>query len=312
VDTSGRHKQEAELFEEMRQVSAAVSPDNIVFVMDSTIGQAAHDQALAFRQAVPVGAVVITKMDSHAKGGGALSAVAATKSPIVFIGTGEHMDDFEPFDTKKFVQKLLGMGDIEGLVDKIKEAVPSMEDQNKLMQKISEGNFTLRDMYEQFQNILKMGPLNKVMEMIPGFAQLLKQAPGSQNVDSGQKIKTYLVMMDSMTDDELDENRTLQSKQTRDSRIVRIARGSGRSVKEVNELLEQFKHFDKMMKKMKQLKIPKNGQLNNRNLQQVGNILPPHLLKQMGGMGAIQSMMKSFGGMGDLGSIAKKLGLGDQ
>jgi len=116
VDTSGRHKQEAALFEEMRQVAEAVSPDLPIFVMDGSIGQAAFDQAKAFRESVDVGAVIVTKLDGHAKGGGALSAVAATQSPVIFIGTGEHIDDFEPFKTKPFVQKLLGMGDIEGLI----------------------------------------------------------------------------------------------------------------------------------------------------------------------------------------------------
>ena len=117
VDTSGRHKQESALFEEMQEVARVVAPDDVVFVMDSSIGQAAKDQAKAFRDAVKVGSVIITKLDGHAKGGGALSAVAATKSPIIFVGTGEHIDDFELFNTKSFVSRLLGMGDISGLLN---------------------------------------------------------------------------------------------------------------------------------------------------------------------------------------------------
>ncbi|CAD6237700.1 GSCOCG00008308001-RA-CDS [Cotesia congregata] len=121
VDTSGRHKQEESLFEEMLQVSNAVQPDNIIFVMDATIGQACESQAKAFKDRVNVGSIIITKLDGHAKGGGALSAVAATQSPVIFIGTGEHIDDLEPFKTKPFISKLLGMGDIEGLIDKVNE-----------------------------------------------------------------------------------------------------------------------------------------------------------------------------------------------
>lgn len=120
VDTSGRHKQEESLFEEMLAVANAVNPDNIIFVMDATIGQACEAQAKAFKDKVDIGSVIITKLDGHAKGGGALSAVAATQSPIIFIGTGEHIDDLEPFKTKPFVSKLLGMGDIEGLIDKVR------------------------------------------------------------------------------------------------------------------------------------------------------------------------------------------------
>jgi signal recognition particle subunit SRP54 len=116
VDTSGRHKQQAALFAEMQEVARAVQPDDVVFTMDSSIGQAARDQAQAFKDAVKVGSVIITKLDGHAKGGGALSAVAATGSPIIFIGTGEHIDDFEPFVAKSFVSRLLGMGDIGGLL----------------------------------------------------------------------------------------------------------------------------------------------------------------------------------------------------
>merc|ERR1712025_632089 len=119
VDTSGRHKQEDSLFEEMLAVSNAVQPDNIVFVVDASIGQACEAQARAFSEKVDVASVVITKLDGHAKGGGALSAVAATQSPVIFIGTGEHIDDLEQFKVKPFISKLLGMGDIEGLLDKV-------------------------------------------------------------------------------------------------------------------------------------------------------------------------------------------------
>ena len=120
VDTSGRHKQSDDLFEEMVRVRDAVKPDEIIFVMDSTIGQAAKDQAQAFSDSVDVGSVIITKLDGHAKGGGALSAVAMTGSPIVFIGTGEHFDDFEKFEARSFVKRLLGMGDLESLVEEFK------------------------------------------------------------------------------------------------------------------------------------------------------------------------------------------------
>jgi signal recognition particle subunit SRP54 len=137
VDTSGRHKQEESLFEEMLQVSQATNPDNIVYVMDATIGQACEAQARAFKDKVDVASVIVTKLDGHAKGGGALSAVAATRSPITFIGTGEHIDDLEPFQTKPFISKLLGMGDIQGLVDKVSEL--GLDDNEELMKKLQHG-----------------------------------------------------------------------------------------------------------------------------------------------------------------------------
>jgi signal recognition particle subunit SRP54 len=131
VDTSGRHKQEAALFEEMEQVANVVKPNQIIFVMDGSIGQAAFDQALAFKEKVNIGAVILTKLDGHAKGGGALSAVAATKSPIIFIGTGEDIHDLQEFEVNSFVSRLLGMGYVKGMIDIIKEVVPK-ESQPKI------------------------------------------------------------------------------------------------------------------------------------------------------------------------------------
>jgi signal recognition particle subunit SRP54 len=282
VDTSGRHKQEAALFEEMEQVANVVKPNQIVFVMDGSIGQAAFDQALAFKEKVDIGAVILTKLDGHAKGGGALSAVAATKSPIIFVGTGEDINDLQEFQVHSFVSRLLGMGDVKGMIDIIKEVVPK-ESQPKIAKRLQEGKFSLRDMYEQFQNMLKMGPLDQVIGMLPmetGLNQLLKGAKG----ESGhQKIKSYMTIMDSMTDEELDIPKVLNP-----TRISRIARGSGRSVKEVNELLLQYKQFEKVVARMKNVRP-------GRNMNQLQNLVPPHLLKQMGGASGLNSIIRQMG-----------------
>jgi len=296
VDTSGRHKQEASLFEEMQQIAEAVGPDDIVFVMDSSIGQAALEQAAAFKEAVAVGSVIMTKLDGHAKGGGALSAVAATESPIVFIGTGEHFDDFEVFEVRSFVSRLLGMGDVGGLMNAIKDA--GLDKQPELYQKLSQGVFTLRDMYEQFQNVMKMGPLGKVMSMIPGMSQMMTK--GAEH-ESQARFKKFMTIMDSMTDEELDTENV--NKLFTDTRVYRIAQGSGSHPHHVWELLEEFKRFQKMVSKMKHLKIGKNGEMPQmaRNPQQamaqMGKCLDPRMLKQIGGMSGLQNLMKSMNGM---------------
>mmetsp|Transcript_48811 Transcript_48811/g.116189 ORF Transcript_48811/g.116189 Transcript_48811/m.116189 type:complete len:494 (+) Transcript_48811:54-1535(+) len=296
VDTSGRHKQEASLFEEMQQIDAAVQPDDVVFVLDSSIGQAAHDQAEAFKNAVKVGSVIMTKLDGHAKGGGALSAVAATESPIVFIGTGEHFDDFETFEVRSFVSRLLGLGDVGGLMNAIKDA--GLDKQPELYQKLSQGVFTLRDMYEQFQNVMKMGPLGKVMSMIPGMSAMMTKG---REHESQARFKKFMTIMDSMTDEELDTENT--TKMMTDQRVMRIAQGSGSHPQHVWELLEEFKRFQKMVSKMKHLKIGKNGEMPQmtRNPQQamaqMGKCLDPRMLKQIGGMSGLQNLMKSMNGM---------------
>ncbi|CAN1306968.1 Signal recognition particle 54 kDa protein 2 [Linum perenne] len=317
VDTSGRHKQEAALFEEMRQVSEATKPDLVIFVMDSSIGQAAFDQAQAFKQSVAVGAVIVTKMDGHARGGGALSAVAATKSPVIFIGTGEHMDEFEVFDVKPFVSRLLalsltlsfllGMGDLSGFMDKIQEVVP-MDQQPELLQMLQDGTFTLRIMYEQFQNLLKMGPIGQVFSMLPGFSSELM--PKGREKESQAKIKRYMTMMDSMTDEGKSSFSKLDStnpKLMNESRMMRIARGSGRPIRDVMEMMDEYKRLAKVWSKMKGLKIPKKGDMSalsrNMNAQQMSKALPPQMLKQIGGMGGLQSLMKQMGSGKDMMSM---------
>ncbi|KAI6175516.1 Signal recognition particle 54 kDa protein [Aphelenchoides bicaudatus] len=246
VDTSGRHKQEASLFEEMLQVSNAIDPDNVVFVMDASIGQACEAQARAFSQTVKVGSVIITKLDGHAKGGGAMSAVAATHSPIIFIGTGEHIDEFEEFKVKPFIQKLLGMGDIEGLVEKVSEL--GLEENEELVKRLKQGQFTLRDMYEQFQTILNMGPFTQIMSMIPGFGPDF-MSKGNEK-ESVARLKRLMTIMDSMSDSELDHSKANDIFNKEPNRIARVARGSGTAAQEVKDLLNQYKKFSDLVKKM--------------------------------------------------------------
>ncbi|CAJ0572095.1 unnamed protein product, partial [Mesorhabditis spiculigera] len=306
VDTSGRHKQEASLFEEMLQVSNAVTPNNVVFVMDASIGQACEAQARAFSETVDVGSVIITKMDSHAKGGGALSAVAVTKSPVVFIGTGEHIDDFEVFKPQSFVQKLLGMGDLKGLVDMVKDI--GIEDNEELVKRIKHGQFTLRDMYEQFQNIMKMGPFSQIMSMIPGFGPDFMTKGNEQ--ESSRRLKRLMTIMDSMSDFELDHDKASDLFNKEPRRLTRVAKGSGTSENEVKELLLQYKKFSDMVKKMGSMKglfSGKGGDINPNKVnpaqmaklnQQMAKMMDPRILQQMGGMGGLQNMMQQFSKMG--------------
>ncbi|XP_063234031.1 signal recognition particle subunit SRP54 [Bacillus rossius redtenbacheri] len=310
VDTSGRHKQEESLFEEMLQVSNAIRPDNIIFVMDATIGQACEAQARAFKEKVDVGSVIVTKLDGHAKGGGALSAVAATKSPIIFIGTGEHIDDFEPFKTKPFVSKLLGMGDIEGLIDKVNEL--KLDDNEELIEKIKHGQFTLRDMYEQFQNIMKMGPFSQIMGMIPGFSQDFLSKGSEQ--ESMTRLKKLMTIMDSMNDEELDNQEGAKVFSKQGGRVVRVAQGAGVTEKEVKDLISQYTKFAAVVKKMGGIKglfkggdMAKNvnqAQMAKLN-QQMAKMMDPRVLHQMGGMSGLQNMMRQLqqGASGGLGNL---------
>ena len=299
VDTSGRHKQETSLFEEMLSIQSAVKPHQTIFVMDASIGQACENQAAAFNSVVDVGAVIVTKLDGHAKGGGALSAVAATKSPIIFIGTGEHIDEFEEFRVKPFVSKLLGMGDLEGLIDKVNEL--KLEENEDLMEKLKHGEFTLRDMYEQFTNIMKMGPFNQILSMIPGFgADLLKNA---SEAESMSRLKRLMTIMDSMSDSELDSKEGVKLFSKQPTRVSRVAQGSGVRVREVQELLVQYNKFAGVVKKMGGVKgLFKGGDIS-RNVnpnqmaklnQQMAKMIEPKMLANLGGASGLQNILKQI------------------
>ena len=160
--------QEESLFEEMRQIKSIVSPNEIVFVMDGSIGQALTEQADAFKKAVDVGSVIITKLDGHAKGGGALSAVASTGAPICFLGTGEGFEDLEPFDPESFIKRLLGLGDLSSLMKTVQTAI-NPDTYNTIQENIMKGKFPMRSMRDQYKSVLNMGSLSSVVSMIPGM-----------------------------------------------------------------------------------------------------------------------------------------------
>ena len=264
--------------------------------------------------AADVGSVIITKLDGHAKGGGALSAVAATGSPVIFLGSGEHFDDLDPFHAESFVSKLLGFGDVRGLMEAMK-GVDNGKSQDDLMEKMSKGEFTLRDMYSQFQRVMNIGPLNKVMGMLPGMPEYL--IPKSGDDESTTRLKKFLYMMDSMTAAELDGKFDFHAPANKDqveSRIRRIAAGSGTHPKEVQMLLLVHKQFEGMISKMggKSGVLGKNAQAkqqqmaaqlrkNPQLIQQRLNQMDPRLLQQMGGREAVANMMQQMAKGGGAG-----------
>lgn len=244
VDTSGRHRQEEQLFTEMVQIGEAVQPTQTIMVMDGSIGQAAESQARAFKESSNFGSIILTKMDGHAKGGGAISAVAATKTPIVFIGTGEHIGDLEIFKPTTFISKLLGIGDIQGLIEHVQSLNLHQDEGHKqTIENIKEGKFTLKDFQNQMNNFLKMGPLTNIASMIPGMSNLLSQVGDEE---TSKKIKNMIYIMDSMTTKELESDGRIFIKEP--SRIIRVARGAGCAAVEVEMILQQHRMMSTMAK----------------------------------------------------------------
>lgn len=299
VDTSGRHKQEASLFEEMTQISDAVQPDDVVFVLDASIGQAARAQADAFKSAVTVGSVIITKMDGHAKGGGALSAVAATASPIVFLGTGEHIEELEPFSAQSYVNRLLGFGDLSGLASQLKDA--GFDHKNETIKRMEKGQFSLRDMRAQFEGIMKLGPMSKVMEMMPGMLSQLM--PKGQEAEATKRFKIFLCIMDSMTADELDNPLLFQKDP---GRGMRVARGAGQHPAIVQQLLQQYFQMEQMVGSFANVQKvlakphvqPKTkAQAESFVGNQLSSLLPKEMLDAIGGQGGIAGLMQQMGGL---------------
>ncbi|WOF15757.1 signal recognition particle protein [Methanoplanus sp. FWC-SCC4] len=258
IDTQGRHALENELIDEIIALNELTKATHRWLVIDAALGQQAREQAARFHEAINIDGVIITKMDGTAKGGGALSAVAETGSGIVFIGSGETIEDLERFDPDSFISRLLGMGDLHSLIERAEEAIGDQEiDVNAMMK----GKFTLRDMYKQLESLKKMGPLKQVMSMLPlGGVEIPQDAYDV----TGKKMERYKIIMDSMTSEELDNPSMISG-----SRVQRISLGAGATPEEVRELLKYYKTMQRTLKGF----------------------------RGMGGKFNMQRMMKKFGGM---------------
>lgn len=259
IDTSGRHALEDDLIQELKDIADVSRPDERVLVLDSQVGQQAGPQADAFNKAVGVTGVILTKMDGTAKGGGALSAVARTDARIIFIGTGEHIRDLEPFNADRFISRLLGMGDLASLVQMARDEIDDDAAMEQLARSMMSGRFTLSDMYQQMAAVSKMGPLQKVMSMLPGFGSMENKIDYEE---SQRKLSMYRVIMDSMTKEEKDEPNVIKGK-----RIERIALGAGVSSHDVRGLLKQYNQSKKMIGSM-----GKDRKMRKQLMKQMGNM----------------------------------------
>ena len=247
IDTSGRDALSKVLIEEIETLSNEIKPNESLLVVSADIGQAAQKQAEQFNKSCKITGVIVSKMDGTAKGGGALTACAVANAPIKFIGIGEKIDDLEQFNPKGFVGRLLGMGDLEALLEKAKEAI-KVEDAEDLGKKFLKGDFNLIDLYEQMSAMKKMGSLKKIVEMIPGFSSL--QLPKEMLDVQEEKLEKWKIAMQSMSKEELEDPEIITSE-----RIDRISKGSGISASIIRELIKQYKQSKKIVKMFKGSKM---------------------------------------------------------
>ncbi len=243
VDTAGRLHIDDELMEELTAIKAAVDPVDLLYVADAMTGQDAIKSAGEFNRRVGVSGVVLTKMDGDARGGAALSVVGVVGVPIAFVGSGERLQDLEPFHPDRVVSRVLGMGDVLSLIEKAEEAV-SIEDAEKLERKIRQDEFTLEDFRDQLRTIKKMGPLEQILGMLPGMGGLKEMTAARGQVDDKQLARVEAII-NSMTPKERRNHQLITGQ-----RRKRIAKGSGTSVEEVNRLLKQFVQMKKMLKQL--------------------------------------------------------------
>lgn len=241
IDTAGRHKEEKDLLEEMERINKVAQPDLALLVIDGTIGQQCFNQAQAFHKTVPVGGIIITKLDSSAKGGGAIAASAATGAQIMYIGTGERIDDLEKFSPTRFVGRLLGMGDIQAVLDLAKRL--ENEGDEVRLKRISSGKMNMEDFFYQLEEVTKVGSLRGFLDNLPGLSGMVKDDQLDQMED---RVSKWRFIIQSMSKEEKADPDLINS-----SRVKRIARGSGWPEHEVKELLKNYKNSKSMMKASK-------------------------------------------------------------
>ncbi|NLY73685.1 MAG: signal recognition particle protein [Firmicutes bacterium] len=250
IDTAGRLHIDAEMMAELKEIKTAVGPDEILLVVDAMTGQDAVNVAGSFQEAIGLSGVILTKLDSDARGGAALSIRAVAKCPIKYVGLGEKMDQLEPFHPERMASRILGMGDVLTLIEKAEASIDPQKTK-RLFDKVRKADFTLEDFLDQLREMRKMGPLEQILGMLPG--QYTKQLKGLQ-VDERELVKVEAIIQ-SMTKQERSNAQLING-----SRRRRIAAGSGTTVQDVNRVLQQFEQTRKLMKQFADIskgKIPK-------------------------------------------------------
>lgn len=245
IDTAGRHKEEADLLEEMRRISAVAKPDIALLIIDGTIGQQCYRQAEAFHRTVPVGGIIITKLDSSGKGGGALAAAAATGARIMFVSNGERVSDLMQFSPTRFVGRMLDMGDVRAILDMAKKLEGNMDDDRA--KRIYRGKMTLLDFMNELSNMYNTGSLRDVVESMPGMAGKVSEDGMSR---AAENIERWRAVIQSMTAEEQSKPEMLNR-----SRVRRIARGSGCTERDVKLFLKQFDNTKSLIKSNKGRKM---------------------------------------------------------
>jgi len=262
IDTAGRDTLKEDLIEEIKSIEKKIKPTHRILVIPADIGQAAKKQASEFQKALSIDGVIITRMDGTARAGGALTACAETNAPVFFIGTGEKIQELEIFDSTTFISRLLGMGDLQGLLEKIRSAVDEKQ-QEKIEQRMKEGKFTLHDLYSQLESMGQLGSFDKLLGMIPGMGNASAKIPKETLVKQEEKMKHWKYAIQSMTKEEV-ENPELFDKQT--SRIQRVAKGSGTTTGEIRELLKQYKMIGDLMKSQSSMAGLEEGKIDKKTM----------------------------------------------
>lgn len=265
VDTAGRHTLDSDLVKEIKDINKAIKPDYKILVIQADIGQAARKQAGEFQEALEVNGVIITRMDSTAKAGGALTACYETKAPVFFIGTGEKATDIEGFNPSAFVSRILGMGDLEGLLEKVHSAMDKGS-QEKLKERLEKGEFNLKDFQEQIKSMSNVGGFSKLMEMVPGFSGMKDKVPENMMGIQEEKVKRWSNAINSMTKEEIN-NPEIIEKQT--TRLGRIAKGSGTTTSDIRQLIKQYKLIKEFTK----------GGINEEQLASGGGFSQKQMMK---------------------------------
>jgi len=262
VDTAGRDALDKNLIEEIKKLGKEIKSDYTILVMPADIGQAAKKQASEFQRALEINGVIITRMDSTAKGGGALTACSETKAPVFFITTGEHVNDLELFNPSSFLSRMLGMGDLQSLIEKVSSVVDEKK-QLDLQERLKEGKFTMLDLLEQLKSMEGLGSLSKIKNLIPGLGNA--KIPENMLENQEGKLKKWKFAISSMTKEEI-ENPEIIEKQT--SRIARIAKGSGLATSDVRALLKQYKMIHEFIKSG-DMSGMETGQLNQKQMMKL-------------------------------------------